>query len=77
MFIPGENCQPTFAHLLGHMLEGFEGGVSHSNWEGVSGGGLGLGCGVLSPLAHGKNLYFNGCGLRQAVTQEMDVTKAR
>ena len=59
------------------MTEGFEGGVGHSKWEGVSGGGLGMGCGTLLPFAHGKNLYFNGCGLRQAVTREMDVSKAR
>ena len=59
------------------MIDTFEAGISASHWQIVSGGGLGLGCGSLLPLAHGKTLYFNGCGLRQAVTVEMDTTKAR
>ena len=59
------------------MADGFEGGISKRLWERVDGGGLGLGCGSLHPLAHGKTLYFNGCGLRQSITTEMDVTKAR
>jgi len=59
------------------MADGFEGGISPSLWERVDGGNLGLGCGSLHPLAHGKTLYFSGCGVRQAITREMDVTKAR
>ena len=59
------------------MIDGFEGGVVSSLWSAVVGGGIGLGCGALLPFAHGKTLYFNGCGLREAVTTEMDTTKAR
>jgi len=60
------------------LVEGFEGGVLFANhWSTVSGGSIGYGCGSLVPAAHGKNLYFNGCGTRQAVTAEMDLTKAR
>lgn len=60
------------------MLEGFEGGVIlASHWSVVDGGSVGTGCGTLAPAAHGKNLYFNGCGIRQAVTAEMDLTKIR
>ena len=77
MSFPGETCQPITPHLMRYMMEGFEGGVSPSKWAKVSGGAPGLGCGTLLPLAHGKNLYFNGCGLRQAVTTEMDMSRAR
>lgn len=64
--------------LLSSLVEGFEGGVIlASHWATVDGGSVGSGCGSLLPVAHGKNLYFNGCGIRQAITAEMDLTKAR
>ena len=76
-FLPGESCEPVRTRLLSHMTDMFESAISTSYWETVSGGSLGIGCGTLLPLAHGKNLYFNGCGIRQAITAEMDVTKVR
>ena len=75
--IPGESCVPLRTYLPSHMIDGFEGGISKWQWQSVIGGGVGLGCGALLPFAHGKTLYFNGCGVRQAVTTEMDTTKAR
>ena len=56
------------------MYESFEGGIYPSNWQTVSGGKIGFGCGALLPYAHGKTLYFNGCGIRQAITAELDLT---
>lgn len=73
----GPTCEPQRHLMLSYLTDGFEGGVQPNNWAAVEGGGLGLGCGVLLPVAHGKNLYFNGCGIRQATTAEMDLTKAR
>ena len=57
------------------MLDGFEGGVSSSTWARVDGRGRGLGCGTLRPEAFGKNLYFSGCGARQAVSGELDLSR--
>ena len=62
---------------LRRMFDSFEGGVYTSHWDRVAGGGVGFGCGALLPYAHGKTLYFNGCGLREAKTVEMDLTTAR
>lgn len=75
--VSGESCVPVRTFLPSHMIDGFESGVLSSMWESVSGGAIGLGCGALLPFAHGKTLYFNGCGLREAVTTDMDTTKAR
>ncbi|KAK2176997.1 hypothetical protein NP493_626g01025 [Ridgeia piscesae] len=72
----GETCEPIRSQLLSHMTDGFEDDISPGRWVRVSGGSVGLGCGALLPQAHGKNLYFNGCGLRQAVTAELDLTRA-
>jgi reelin len=47
-----------------------------SNWQAISGGGIGFGCGALLPYAHGKTLYFNGCGERQAITAELETIDA-
>lgn len=57
-------------------MEGFEGGLA-ANWATVTGGSIGLGCNSLSPYGHGKHLYFNGCGTRQAITLDLDLTFAR
>ena len=59
------------------MLDGFEAGLLSSHWSVVDGGLVGSGCGSLLPVAHGKSLYFDGCGRRQAVTAELDLTNAR
>ena len=59
------------------MFDSFEGGLFTTHWDWVSGGGIGFGCGALSPYGHGKTLYFNGCGLRMARTVEMDLSRAR
>lgn len=58
------------------LLDGFEGGVG-ANWAEVTGGGVGLGCNSLAPHAHGKHLYFSGCGTRQARTVDLDTRTAR
>ena len=62
---------------LSKMFDSFESGIYTNHWDWVSGGGIGFGCGALLPYAHGKTLYFNGCGLRQARTVEMDLSQAR
>ena len=59
------------------LFDSFESGIYTNHWDWVSGGGIGFGCGALMPYAHGKTLYFNGCGLRQARTVEMDLSHAR
>lgn len=59
------------------MIDGFEDVLSSKKWMRVDGVGLGNGCGVLTPHAHGKNLYFGGCGVRQAITSELDLSKVR
>ncbi|XP_070192277.1 reelin-like isoform X2 [Littorina saxatilis] len=72
----GPSCIPQRTRLLKRMFESFEGGIFSAHWHAVSGGGIGFGCGALLPYAHGKTLYFNGCGVRQAVTAEMDTSYA-
>lgn len=62
---------------ISRMFDSFETGIFTARWEKVSGGGIGFGCGALLPYAHGKTLYFNGCGLREARTVEMDLTRPR
>ena len=59
------------------MVDGFEMGILPAKWARIDGQGEGTGCGSLKPFAHGKNLYFNGCGLRQAITTELDLSKVR
>ena len=73
----GTACERIDADIPSYMSDGFEGGVSPGYWSSVDGGGIGLGCGSLLPVAHGKSLYFNGCGMRQAITAEMDLSRAR
>lgn len=51
--------------------------MSQESWQLIQGGGVGSGCGQLSPHAHGDSLYFNGCKMRQAVTKPLDLTRAR
>ncbi|XP_076045051.1 reelin-like isoform X2 [Oratosquilla oratoria] len=74
----GVSCQPQphfSTPLPTNLIDGFE--VSTVvNWATVSGGGIGLGCSSLAPYGHGKHLYFNGCGTRQAVTVELDTRRA-
>jgi len=59
------------------MFDAFEDGIYTSRWEQISGGGIGFGCGALIPYAHGKTLYFNGCGHREARTGELDLRRPR
>ncbi|XP_064633067.1 reelin-like [Lineus longissimus] len=72
----GDTCVPMLMSLIANMLEGFEAGVTSAYWESVIGGGVGIGCGILLPHSHGKTLYFNGCGSRQAVTRELDTSQS-
>ncbi|GFO21736.1 reelin [Plakobranchus ocellatus] len=72
----GPSCLPPQRRLPTRLFDSFEGGVLPSHWAYVRGGGLGFGCGALLPFAHGKTLYFNGCGSREAVTAEMDTSHA-
>uniref|UniRef100_A0A0B7ACI1 Reelin n=1 Tax=Arion vulgaris TaxID=1028688 RepID=A0A0B7ACI1_9EUPU len=72
----GPSCLPSSYNLLSRLFDSFEGGIFTSHWQTISGGGIGFGCGALLPHAHGKTLYFNGCGERQAVTAEMDTGDA-
>ncbi|KAK3762808.1 hypothetical protein RRG08_040503 [Elysia crispata] len=72
----GPTCSPPPGSLRSRLFDSFEGGIFPSHWAYVRGGGLGFGCGALLPFAHGKTLYFNGCGSREAVTAEMDTSRA-
>ncbi|XP_050414411.2 reelin isoform X2 [Patella vulgata] len=72
----GPSCLPIGSRLPHRMFESFEGGIFPSYWLKISGGGIGFGCGALLPYAHGKTLYFNDCGIRQAVTAEMNLQSA-
>ena len=76
-FCEGDFCEPVKRRLLSSIMETFEGGISLAHWESVSGGTVGLGCGPLRPHAHGKTLYFQGCGMRQVTTVELDTTRTR
>ncbi len=72
----GDDCIPM--RLLPYRLnDNFEGGISQGTWASVRGGRLGVGCGALVPHAHGKFLYFSLCGVREAVTVELDTTRNR
>lgn len=73
----GKKCLPQPGSLIRTMYDSFEGGIFSFYWESVSGGGIGFGCGALRPFAHGKTLYFNGCGHREARTVEMDLRNAK
>lgn len=73
----GKKCLPQPGSLIRTMYDSFEGGIFSFYWESVSGGGIGFGCGSLRPFAHGKTLYFNGCGHREARTVEMDLRSAK
>ncbi|XP_052779173.1 reelin-like isoform X2 [Mya arenaria] len=70
----GTTCMPA-RKQLSRMFDSFEDGIYSTRWEWVSGGGIGFGCGALIPYAHGKTLYFNGCGHREARTVEMDLNR--
>ena len=73
----GPACEGSESRHPQSMLDGFEAGILSSHWSVVNGGSVGSGCGTLLPVAHGKSLYFAGCGQRQAITVELDLTKAR
>lgn len=72
----GDSCRPVRNGLPRKMHETFEGRIYPRYWESITGGGIGFGCGALLPFAHGKTLYFNGCGNREARTAELDLTRA-
>lgn len=74
----GDDCSLSGSDLPSSIKDNFESGsVSQESWQLIQGGGVGSGCGQLSPHAHGDSLYFNGCKMRQAVTKPLDLTRAR
>lgn len=77
-FQTGDDCSLSRSDLPSSIKDNFESGtVSQESWQTIQGGGVGSGCGQLSPHAHGDSLYFNGCKMRQAVTRPLDLTRAR
>ncbi|XP_061108680.1 reelin [Conger conger] len=73
----GDDCSLSGSDLPSSIKDNFESGsVSEESWQLIQGGGVGSGCGQLSPHAHGDSLYFNGCKMRQAVTKPLDLTRA-
>ncbi|XP_076339324.1 reelin-like [Tachypleus tridentatus] len=73
----GEDCQPIKAAFGAHgfpssLMDDFEEGLKLDVWLYIDGGRLGKECGPLAPHGHGHHLYFDGCGIRQAVTRELD-----
>lgn len=76
--LTGDDCSLSSSDLPSSIKDNFESGsVSQESWQLIQGGGVGSGCGQLSPHAHGDSLYFNGCKMRQAVTKPLDLTRAR
>lgn len=74
----GDDCSLSSSELPSSIKDNFESGsVSQESWSLIQGGGVGSGCGQLSPHAHGDSLYFNGCKMRQAITRPLDLTRAR
>lgn len=74
----GDDCSLFGSDLPSSIKDNFESGsMSPESWQLIQGGGVGSGCGQLSPHAHGDSLYFNGCKMRQAVTKPLDLTRAR
>ncbi|XP_071271970.1 reelin-like [Salvelinus alpinus] len=73
----GDDCSLSSSDLPSSIKDNFESGsVSEESWQLIQGGGVGSGCGQLSPHAHGDSLYFNGCKTRQAITKPLDLTRA-
>uniref|UniRef100_A0A673MNI9 Reelin n=1 Tax=Sinocyclocheilus rhinocerous TaxID=307959 RepID=A0A673MNI9_9TELE len=73
----GDDCSLSSSELPSSIKDNFESGsVSQESWSLIQGGGMGSGCGQLSPHAHGDSLYFNGCKIRQAITRPLDLTRA-
>ncbi|XP_064807239.1 reelin-like isoform X2 [Oncorhynchus masou masou] len=73
----GDDCSLSASDLPSSIKDNFESGsMSEESWQLIQGGGVGSGCGQLSPHAHGDSLYFNGCKMRQAVTKPLDLTRA-
>ncbi|KAF6718752.1 Reelin [Oryzias melastigma] len=73
----GDDCSLSSTDLPSSIKDNFESGsMSQESWQLIQGGGVGSGCGQLSPHAHGDSLYFNGCKMRQAVTKPLDLTRA-
>eukprot|EP00058_Branchiostoma_floridae_P011776 XP_002597264.1 hypothetical protein BRAFLDRAFT_66399 [Branchiostoma floridae] len=72
----GERCEPAANKVSNYLKEGFETGTSITKWSHVRGGAIGLGCGSLRPFGQGKSLYFNGCGVREVRSVELDTTKS-
>uniref|UniRef100_A0A8C9VAA0 Reelin n=1 Tax=Scleropages formosus TaxID=113540 RepID=A0A8C9VAA0_SCLFO len=73
----GEDCSLASGDLPSSIKDNFESGsTSDESWQLIKGGGVGSGCGQLSPHAHGDSLYFNGCKMRQAITKPLDLTRA-
>ncbi|XP_033646479.1 reelin-like isoform X1 [Asterias rubens] len=70
----GNDCIPRQL-LPYHLMDNFEAGISQRTWASVTGGRLGIGCGALVPYGHGKSLYFSLCGVREAVTVELDTRR--
>ncbi|MGH0176929.1 UNVERIFIED_CONTAM: hypothetical protein FKN15_006968 [Acipenser sinensis] len=73
----GDDCSISSSDLPSYIKDNFESeSVTEVNWQQIQGGGIGSGCGQLSPHAHGDSLYFTGCKTRQAVTRPLDLTRA-
>ncbi|XP_071486224.1 reelin-like [Diadema antillarum] len=72
----GDSCTPAVG-LPTFFRYGVDQGLipSLNPWKVVDGGQEGQGCSPLLPHAHGMSLYFSGCGLRQAVTMELDTRR--
>lgn len=78
VFLTGIDCSLWSSDLPNSVKDNFESGsVSEDSWSVIQGGGVGSGCGQLSPHAHGDSLYFNGCKIRQAVSKPLDLSRAR
>ncbi|XP_023681705.2 reelin isoform X1 [Paramormyrops kingsleyae] len=73
----GDDCSLSSTDFSSSIKDNFESGtVSDESWQLIQGGGVGNGCGQLSPHAHGDSLYFNGCKMRQAITKPLELTRA-
>ena len=71
----GPSCTPIASFA---MLDNFDEKVHLSSmWQSLNGSNIGVGCGSLIPVAHGRHLHFDGCSIRMAQTKFFNIKLIR
>ncbi|CAG0879039.1 unnamed protein product [Darwinula stevensoni] len=68
-----DHCKPDH-HIPDSFSETFESNLNPHLWSVVRGGRLGKECGDSTSLFRGNQLYFSGCGTREAITTDLNTT---